>query len=158
MTSLVSSMPSATMARLSPTSTMSMPAASATWALGKSCAVIMVMGSPRRCSVRSVPMVTFLRGFADGVPMGECELCRTCRGAVAATGPRNPGRMLEGRALRRREEAHDRSRGVAAVRDMGCGGFGGVDWLHVMRLASIHRGQVSQGGTRKIGGGDDGGR
>lgn len=45
-TSLVSSMPSATMARLSPTRIISMPAASATLALGKSCAVIMEIGSP----------------------------------------------------------------------------------------------------------------
>lgn len=35
-TSLVSSIPRATMARLSPTRIISMPAASATWALGKS--------------------------------------------------------------------------------------------------------------------------
>jgi hypothetical protein len=44
-TSLVSSIPNATMAKLSPTKIMSMPAASPTCALGKSCAVIIVMGS-----------------------------------------------------------------------------------------------------------------
>jgi hypothetical protein len=44
-TSLVSSMPNATIARLSPTNIMSIPAWSATCALGKSCAVIMVIGS-----------------------------------------------------------------------------------------------------------------
>lgn len=77
-TSLVSSIPNATMARLSPTRIMSMPAWSATWALGKSCAVMTVMGSRLRCMVRIVPSVTFLRWLAGGVPMGECELCRTC--------------------------------------------------------------------------------
>lgn len=76
-TSLVSAMPKATMARLSPTRMVSMPAVSATWALGKSWAVIMVIGSPFLYSARSVPSVTFLRGLAGGVPMGECELCRT---------------------------------------------------------------------------------
>lgn len=45
-TSLVSSMPRATMAKLSPTRIMSMPAVSPTQALGKSCAVIIVIGSP----------------------------------------------------------------------------------------------------------------
>jgi hypothetical protein len=77
-TSLVSSMPSATMARLSPTSIMSMPAWSATWALGKSCAVIMVMGSFLRYRLCSVLMVTGLRAFAGTEPSGECELHRTC--------------------------------------------------------------------------------
>ena len=75
-TSLVSSMPRATMARLSPTRTMSMPAWSATWALGKSWAVIMAMGSPRWCSLRRVSMVTFFLCVEGGLPMGECELCR----------------------------------------------------------------------------------
>jgi len=70
-TSLVSSIPRATMARLSPTRIMSMPAASATWALGKSWAVIIVIGSPLLCSERRVPMLTFFRGFTGGVPIGE---------------------------------------------------------------------------------------
>jgi uncharacterized protein YfaQ (DUF2300 family) len=72
----VSSMPSATMARLSPTSTMSTPAWSATWAEGKSCAVIMVMGSPLRYMAWSVLRVTGLRFCAGAAPMGECELHR----------------------------------------------------------------------------------
>lgn len=71
----MSSIPNATMARLSPTSMTSMPAWSATWALGKSWAVIMVMGSPFLCRDLSVPMVTFLRGLDGGAPMGEWELC-----------------------------------------------------------------------------------
>lgn len=44
-TSFVSSIPIATIARLSPTSTISIPAVSATWPLGKSDAVRTVMGS-----------------------------------------------------------------------------------------------------------------
>lgn len=72
----VSSIPNATMARLSPTSIMSMPAWSATWALGKSCAVIMVMGSPLRYMDCSVLIVTGLRAWAGAVPRGECELHR----------------------------------------------------------------------------------
>lgn len=76
MTSLVSSMPSATMARLSPTSITSMPAASATCAEGKSCAVIMLMGSPFRYMAASVCTVTFRRGVAGGVPSGECDELR----------------------------------------------------------------------------------
>jgi hypothetical protein len=67
-------MPKATMARLSPTRIISMPAASATWALGKSWAVIMVMGSFFWWSVRRVFIVTFFLGFVFGVPMGKCEL------------------------------------------------------------------------------------
>ena len=54
-----------------------MPAWSATCALGKSCAVITLMGSCRACMLRSVCVVTFLRGFAGGAPSGEWELCRT---------------------------------------------------------------------------------
>jgi len=69
-------MPSATMARLSPTSIMSMPAWSATWALGKSCAVIMVIGSPLRYMDCSVLIVTGLRAWVGVVPRGECELHR----------------------------------------------------------------------------------
>lgn len=45
-TSFVSSIPSATMAKLSPTKIISIPARSATSAEGKSCAVSIVMGSP----------------------------------------------------------------------------------------------------------------
>lgn len=73
----MSSIPRATMARLSPTSIMSMPAWSATWALGKSCAVIMVIGSPLRYRLWSVLMVTGLRALAGVAPSGECELHRT---------------------------------------------------------------------------------
>lgn len=82
MTSLVSSMPSATMARLSPTRTMSTPAASATCAEGKSCAVMTAMGSSRRCIARSVPSVTFFRLLlpAPAPPSGECELYLACGG------------------------------------------------------------------------------
>ncbi len=76
-TSLVSSMPMATMARLSPTRTMSMPAWSATMALGKSCAVRTVMGSPFLCCDLRVLMVTFLRGLAAAAPMGEWDEQRT---------------------------------------------------------------------------------
>lgn len=72
-TSLVSSIPMATMARLSPTRTKSMPAWSATMALGKSCAVRTVMGSPFLCCDLRVLMVTFLRGLAAAAPMGECD-------------------------------------------------------------------------------------
>lgn len=101
-TSLVSSMPSATMARLSPTSTMSMPAASATCADGKSCAVMTAMGSLRRCIARSVPTVTFLRWLGACVPSGECELCLlwpaawerdSSRGLVAAAREDGDGRF-----------------------------------------------------------------
>ena len=67
-------MPIATIARLSPTSTTSIPAASATCALGKSCAVITVIGSPFLCIPLSVPMVTLRRGVVGGLPMGEWEL------------------------------------------------------------------------------------
>lgn len=73
-TSLVSSIPKATMARLSPTRMRSIPAASATWALGKSWAVIIVIGSRFLCISRSLGRVTFFLGLAGGVPMGECEL------------------------------------------------------------------------------------
>ena len=64
-TSLVSFMPMATMAKLSPTNIMSMPAASATSAEGKSCAVSMVMGIFFACRLRRVFRVTGLR---FGVP------------------------------------------------------------------------------------------
>lgn len=74
-TSLVSSMPRATMARLSPTKMMSIPAASATSADGKSCAVIIVMGSFFLCIDLRVPRVTFFRWLGEGVPMGEWEEC-----------------------------------------------------------------------------------
>ena len=76
-TSLVSSIPRATMAKLSPTSIMSMPAWSATCALGKSWAVIMVMGSFLRYRLWRVLRVTGLRAWAGGVPRGEWELQRT---------------------------------------------------------------------------------
>ena len=103
-TSLVSSMPSATMARLSPTRIISMPAVSATRALGKSWAVIIVIGSFFLYRDRRVPMVTFLRGLAGGGPSGECELCLVCR-----NGRRGQAARLVGR-VRRVIEAHDRAR------------------------------------------------
>lgn len=51
-----------------------MPAASATWAEGKSWAVIMVMGSFFLCMERRVPRVTFFLDGVAGLPRGECEL------------------------------------------------------------------------------------
>lgn len=60
-TSLVSCMPRATIAKLSPTRIISMPAASATYPLGKSCAVSIVIGSPLLYKLCSVCIVTFLR-------------------------------------------------------------------------------------------------
>lgn len=112
-TSLVSSIPRATIAKLSPTRIMSMPAASATCALGKSWAVITVIGSPFWKRLRSVPIVTFFLGLAKGVPMGECELCLTCcnevtKGRAASWG----GRVL------RTTEAHDRIRVEVEGMDM----------------------------------------
>lgn len=90
---------------------MSIPAASATCALGKSCAVITVIGSPLLCRLRSVPSVTFLRGVADGVPMGECELHRgwLCRVGLCCVRKAHGGRRVfkvDGR-VPRRAEAHD---------------------------------------------------
>lgn len=73
-TSLVSSIPIETMARLSPTRIMSTPAASATCALGKSWAVITEMGSFFLYMDRIVLMVTFFLDEALEDPMGECEL------------------------------------------------------------------------------------
>jgi hypothetical protein len=93
-TSLVSSMPMATMARLSPTNIMSMPAWSATWALGKSCAVIMVMGSFLRYRLCSVLIVTGFRTLTGEEPRGECELHRYC---VTGTEGRMRGIDVEGR-------------------------------------------------------------
>jgi hypothetical protein len=72
-TSLVSSIPRATIARESPTSTISMPAWSATCAEGKSWAVMTVMGSFLRYSDISVGSVTFLRAGDDELPSGECD-------------------------------------------------------------------------------------
>lgn len=57
-----------------------MPAWSATCALGKSCAVIMVMGSFFLYMLCSVLMVTGLRRLIGEDPRGECELHRTCSG------------------------------------------------------------------------------
>lgn len=76
-TSPVSSRPMDTMARLSPTSTMSMPAWSATCAEGKSYAVSIVIGSPFLYMDCIVCSVTFFLATAGGVPIGECEECRT---------------------------------------------------------------------------------
>lgn len=64
--SVVFSSPIATMPRLSPTKTTSIPAASAACALGKSCAVSMAMGSPFLYKLRNVCNVTFLRVFVPG--------------------------------------------------------------------------------------------
>ena len=96
-------MPRATMARLSPTSTTSTPAASATCALGKSCAVITAMGSPRLRIARSVPTVTFFRGGSGGdnaLPMGECELhlccCRDCGNVDGGKGSATLARSVKG--------------------------------------------------------------
>jgi len=71
----VSSMPSATIARLSPTNTMSIAAWSATCAEGKSWAVIIVMGSFLRYIDMSDGNVTFFR-VAEAELRGECEDCR----------------------------------------------------------------------------------
>lgn len=75
-TSLVSSIPRATIAKLSPTRTMSIPAASATCALGKSCAVSTVIGSPLLYIVRKVFMVTFFLEGSVVLLRGEWELHR----------------------------------------------------------------------------------
>mgnify|MGYP006953152525 CR=1 FL=1 len=72
-TSLVSSMPRATIASESPTRTISMPAWSATCAEGKSWAVMTVMGSFLRYSDIIVGSVTFLRAGDDELPSGECD-------------------------------------------------------------------------------------
>ena len=117
-TSLVSSMPKATMARLSPTSIMSMPAWSATWALGKSCAVIMVMGSFLRYRLCSVFRVTGLRVFVGAEPSGECELHRICAegSMVRATG--DDGEYARGVVCICREDVRStfmRARDMAAV-------------------------------------------
>ncbi|KAH0194779.1 hypothetical protein KCV03_g65, partial [Aureobasidium melanogenum] len=66
-------MPRATIARESPTRTMSMPAWSATCAEGKSWAVMTVMGSFLRYSDMIVGSVTFLRAGDDELPRGECD-------------------------------------------------------------------------------------
>jgi len=86
----VEAWPSATMARLSPTRIVSIPAWSAAWAEGKSCAVntwvgslawgnfwgkkesdALVMGSPFLYIVFRVWRVTFLRWIEGGWPIGE---------------------------------------------------------------------------------------
>lgn len=51
-----------------------MPAWSATWALGKSCAVRTVIGSFLRYKLWIVLMVTGLRAVDSAAPKGECEL------------------------------------------------------------------------------------
>lgn len=76
-TSLVSSMPRATIARLSPTSTMSMPAWSATCADGKSCAVRTVIGSFFLYMLAMVWRVIFLRVEVVLEPNGEWDERRT---------------------------------------------------------------------------------
>lgn len=73
MTSDVSSMPSATIARLSPTRIISMPTCSATCALGKSCAVTIVIGSFFLCMAINVGMVILGRkGVVGEALSGEC--------------------------------------------------------------------------------------
>jgi hypothetical protein len=72
-------MPRETMARESPTRMISMPAAEANAADGKSWAVSMVMGTFLLWRSR---MVWIVRGFAprgraEGRGEGACELCRT---------------------------------------------------------------------------------
>lgn len=61
-----------------------MPAASATWAEGKSWAVSIVMGSFLAWRVRRVWIVVFLRGFEEGEPRGEWDECRVWRWVAAA--------------------------------------------------------------------------
>jgi hypothetical protein len=77
-TSLVSSIPKATIARLSPTRIVSIPAASPTCPLGKSCAVIMVMGSSLLYIILRELRVTFFRVLGEAAPIGECELFLLC--------------------------------------------------------------------------------
>jgi hypothetical protein len=123
-TSLVSSMPMDTMARLSPTRMMSMPAVSATCALGKSWAVIMVMGSFFLYMDRMVPMVIFFLCGAMEAPMGECELHRRwccdsadSKGLAAAKGG-------EGCVPRYKDMAHDRNIGEGIKANFGGDGVG----------------------------------
>lgn len=116
--SLVSSIPSATMARLSPTRTMSMPAWSATCPLGKSCAVIMAMGSPFLRIERSVFIVTFFLCDATAAPMGECELFRHCNCESTGRAANEAGLQTADD----REEREVRARELrTVVRDIGWG-------------------------------------
>lgn len=78
-----------------------MPAVSATSALGKSWAVIMVMGSPFRCIDRKVLRFTFFRWFAVDAPIGECELCRNCHCDDSALATNNVGLVEEDNAEQR---------------------------------------------------------
>lgn len=66
----------------------------------------MVIGSPFLYSDLNVPRVTFLRGLADGVPSGECELCLVCN--VDRSGW--TVRVVVGRMLALDREAHDLER------------------------------------------------
>jgi hypothetical protein len=91
-----------------------MPAASATCPLGKSWAVITVMGSPFLCIDLRVPIVTFFLALVGGEPIGEWELHLVCW-AAERKGLRascDGGVVL--RVLDR--EAHDR---VSDLRYMG---------------------------------------
>lgn len=82
-TALVSFIPSATIARLSPTRTISIPALSATYAEGKSWAVSIAMGSFFLYMLRRVDIVVGLRICWDEAgPMGACELHRVCKAVV----------------------------------------------------------------------------
>lgn len=91
-TSLVSSMPKATIAKLSPTSIVSMPAVSATRPLGKSCAVIIVMGSPFLYIDRRVCSVIFFLGVPETGASGPWELCRICHCEAVGMDAMNVGR------------------------------------------------------------------
>lgn len=76
------------------------------------------MGSPFLCNDRMVPTVTFFLSAGRGLPIGECELWRTCHDA-ASTGIAlcNGAYVLvnEGvdRVLGPKTEAHDRRRTLA---------------------------------------------
>lgn len=90
-----------------------MPAASATCAEGKSCAVIMVMGSFFLYMDLRVPIVTFFLEREEGVPKGECELRlvwwkeRSVRVASRDDGNDEGGIDMDREA--RANEAHERS-------------------------------------------------
>lgn len=82
-TAFVSFIPNATIARLSPTRTISIPALSATYAEGKSWAVSMAMGSFFLYMLRRVEIVIGLRiCWDDAGPIGACELHRVCEAIV----------------------------------------------------------------------------
>jgi hypothetical protein len=107
-TSLVSSIPKATIAKLSPTNIMSIPAASATCALGKSWAVSTVIGSAFLYMDRKVPSVIFFREVPD-TPIGECELhlaCKADKQGLAIITPGLPIRDMEAHGLANEDERY----------------------------------------------------